>query len=153
MNSYKFTNFYGSYKWNFKFSKKSWILRLFKIHTVRILSLCSPPLLTLLTGGWCSASEAQWPLWSTDAGNDQAVISFNERLEMRANAQPDGRPVEYRWRPLFNAAVWLTPTSVQCSNAAKTRNPLKFAGVPQTNEMISALVGRSSPCCKDMWRR
>jgi len=29
--------------------------------------------------------------------------------------------------------VWLTPTTrVQCSNAAKTRNPLKFAGVPQT---------------------
>ena len=31
-----------------------------------------------------------------------------------------------------NAAVWL------CSNAAKTRNPLKLAGVPQTNETISA---------------
>ena len=45
----------------------------------------------------------------------------------------------YSWRPLFNAAVWLTPTTgVPCSNAAKTRNPLKFAGVPQTNEMISA---------------
>jgi len=25
-----------------------------------------------------------------------------------------------------------------CSNAAKTRNPLKLAGVPQTNETISA---------------
>jgi len=23
---------------------------------------------------------------------------------MWANAQPDGRPAEYRWRPLFNAA-------------------------------------------------
>jgi len=23
---------------------------------------------------------------------------------MRANAQPDGRPAEHRWRPLFNAA-------------------------------------------------
>jgi len=54
---------------------------------------------------------------------------------MWANAQRDGRPAEYRWRPLFNAAVWL------CSNAAKTRNPLKFAGVPQTNETISALSG------------
>jgi len=26
------------------------------------------------------------------------------RLEMRANAQRDGRPVEYRWHSLFNAA-------------------------------------------------
>ena len=51
--------------------------------------------------------------------------------------------------------VCLTPnTGVPCSNAAKTRNPLKFTGVFQTNEMISAaIVGRSSPYCKDMWRR
>jgi len=26
-----------------------------------------------------------------------------------------------------------------CSNAAKTRNPLKFAGVPQTTGLISAV--------------
>ena len=60
---------------------------------------------------------------------------------MWANAQRDVRPAEYRWRPLFNAAVWLTPTTrVRCSNAAKTRNPLKFARVPQTNELISAAI-------------
>ena len=64
------------------------------------------------------------------------------QLEMWANAQRDGRPAEYRWRPLFNAAVWLTPTTrVPCSNAAKTRNPLKLPGVPQTNEKISAASG------------
>ena len=34
----------------------------------------------------------------------------------------------------------LTPTTrVPCSNAAKTRNPLKFAGVPQTRQQISAV--------------
>jgi len=33
------------------------------------------------------------------------------KLEMWANAQRDGRPAEYRWRPLLNAAVWLTPTT------------------------------------------
>jgi len=27
-----------------------------------------------------------------------------EELEMLANAQRDGRPAEYRWYPLFNAA-------------------------------------------------
>ena len=38
--------------------------------------------------------------------------------------------------------VWLTPTTrVPCSNTAKTRNPLKFAAVPQTNEMVSAASG------------
>jgi len=30
---------------------------------------------------------------------------------MWANAQRDGRPAKHRWRPLFNAAVWLTPTT------------------------------------------
>jgi len=36
--------------------------------------------------------------------------------------------------------VWLTPTTrVPCSNADKTRNPLKFAGVPQTRQQISAV--------------
>ena len=38
---------------------------------------------------------------------------------MWANAQCDGRPVEYRWCPLLHAAVQLTPnTRVPCSNAA-----------------------------------
>jgi len=32
-------------------------------------------------------------------------------LETWANAQRDSRPAEYRWRPLFNTAVWLTPTT------------------------------------------
>jgi len=60
---------------------------------------------------------------------------------MWANAQRDGRPAA--WRPLFNAAkVWLTPTTtVPCSNAAKTGNPLKLSGLSQTNETISAANG------------
>jgi len=41
--------------------------------------------------------------------------------------------------------VWLTSLEcrarVPCSNAAKTRNPLKFAGVPQTGKPISAASG------------
>jgi len=61
---------------------------------------------------------------------------------MWANAQRDGRPAEYGWRSLLNAAVWLTPTTrVPCSNAAKTRNPLKLPGVTQTPETISAASG------------
>jgi len=61
---------------------------------------------------------------------------------MWANAQRDGRPAEHRWRPLS------TPQSladahyyIPCSNAAKTRNQLKFGGVPQTNETISSTSG------------
>ena len=62
---------------------------------------------------------------------------------MLAIAQRDGLPGEYRWRPLFNTAKFGSrPVSrVSCSNVAKTRNSLKFAGVPQTPELISAVSG------------
>jgi len=77
-------------------------------------------------------------------------VQLNTKLEMWANAQHDGRPAKYRWRPLFNAAVWLTPTTrVPCINAAKMRNPLKFARVPQTRQQISAV---SRPKFTILWR-
>ena len=33
----------------------------------------------------------------------QQQSAVHTELEMWANAQRDGRPAEYRWRPLFNA--------------------------------------------------
>jgi len=53
---------------------------------------------------------------------------------------------------LRSMQVWLTPTAtVSCTNAAKTRNPLKLAGVPQTNKPISGAMGQRSPYCQDKW--
>jgi len=47
--------------------------------------------------------------------------------------------------------VWLMSTTrVPCSNAAKKRNPLKLAGVPQTRQQISAVSQPSSPYCGNM---
>ena len=47
--------------------------------------------------------------------------------------------------PNIGGALYSTPQSLSdahyympCSDAAKTRNQLKFGGVPQTNETISA---------------
>jgi len=37
-------------------------------------------------------------------GLQYIVVEHIVKLEMWASAQRDGRPVEYRWRPLFNAA-------------------------------------------------
>jgi len=77
-------------------------------------------------------------------GKTKKTKETGQKLEMWANAQRDGRPAEYRWRPLLfqRRKVWLTPTTgVPCSNAVKTRNPLKFAGVPQTGQVISAVSG------------
>jgi len=78
------------------------------------------------------------PVWLEDSD-----LSRNQTktLEMWANAQRDDRPAEYRWRPpsVQRRKVWLTPTTtVPCSNAAKTRNPFQFAGLPQTTGPISA---------------
>jgi len=79
---------------------------------------------------------------TNEATDDRPTVLDALKTRMWANAQHDGRHAEYRWRPLFNAAVWLTPTTiVPCSNAAKTRNPLKLPGVPQTNETVSAASG------------
>jgi len=50
--------------------------------------------------------------------------------------------------PNIDGALCSTPQTLAdahyympCSNAVKTRNPLKLAGVPQTNERISATRG------------
>jgi len=77
----------------------------------------------------------------TQRTRTELLCSIKNKLEMWANAQRDGRPAEHRWRPLFNAAKfgWVTPTTtVPCSNDAKTRRLLKFAGVPQTGKPFLA---------------
>jgi len=69
---------------------------------------------------------------------------------MWANAQRDGRPAEYRWRPLFNAAKFGSRPLLDALQlyAAKTRNQLKFAGVPQTRQPISAASRQN---CTILW--
>ena len=47
-----------------------------------------------------SASEMMIVTKTTDL----CLSAIKFKLEMCANAQPDGRPAEHRWRPLFNAA-------------------------------------------------
>ena len=44
-------------------------------------------------------------IYRTKPKKQQRVMKkTTKQLEMWANAQPDGRPAKYRWRPLFNAA-------------------------------------------------
>jgi len=42
---------------------------------------------------FCLTSEMNW----------NRKDNFIKKTRMSANAQRDGRPTEYRWRPLFNA--------------------------------------------------
>ena len=46
------------------------------------------------------------PGWSRKKGRKTVVVIDCKAIQTRmwANAQRDGRPAKYRWRPLFNAA-------------------------------------------------
>ena len=49
-----------------------------------------------------TVNEYHTPLFTTKLVTEKHENKLTTR--MWANAQPDGRPAEYRWRPLFNAA-------------------------------------------------
>jgi len=71
---------------------------------------------------------------------------------MWADAQRDGRPAEYRWRHLFSAAVWLTPTTrMPYSNAAKTR--LGSAKPVEIRWGAANYRTASGPKCAILWER
>ena len=74
---------------------------------------------------------------------------------MWANAQPDGHPAEYiGGASVQRRKVWLTPTTrVLCSNKAKMRKPLQFAGCPKLPNQSQPSLGRSLPYCEHVWRR
>jgi len=106
-----------------------------------------------------TAQNAACARWSPGERRQQANLRWQVFMlieitttRMWANAQRDGRPAEYWWRPLFNATVWLAPTTrVPCSNAAKTRNPSKLAWVPQIRQQISAVSGPNLPKYTILW--
>jgi len=61
--------------------------------------------------------------------------------------------------PNIGGVLYSTPQSLAnahyympCSNAAKTRNQLKFGAVPQTNEMISAASAPKFTILWGIWR-
>ena len=74
---------------------------------------------------------------------------------MWANAQRDGRPVEYRWRPLFNAARCGWRPLLECRAVTPPRRETRWnlQGCPKLANRSYPLVGRSSPYYQDMRRR
>jgi len=76
-------------------------------------------------------------------------------LEMWANAQRDGRPAEYRWHPLFNAAKfgWRPLLKCRAVTLARRETRWNYLGCPELTKESQPLVGWSSPYCEDMWRR
>jgi len=50
-----------------------------------------------------------------------SYLRYRIQLEMWASAQRDGRPAEYRWRPLFNAAKFGLRALLECRAVTLTR--------------------------------
>jgi len=82
-------------------------------------------------------------------------IQSTKKTRMWANAQRDGRPAEYKWRPLFNAAKFGWRPILECRPLTLPRRETrwKLQGCPKLPERSQPLVGRSSPYCGNMWRR
>jgi len=74
---------------------------------------------------------------------------------MWANAQRHGRPAEYRWRPLFNAAKFGSRPILDCRAVTLPRRETRWnlLGCPKLPDRSQPLVGRSSPYYQDIWRR
>ena len=79
--------------------------------------------------------------------------SYSE-LDMWANVQCNGRPAEYRWHPLFNAAKFGWRPLLDCRAVTLPRRETRWnlQGYPKLVNRSQPLVGRSSPYCGDMWR-
>ena len=67
-----------------------------------------------------------------------------EQLEMWANAQRDGRPAEYRWRPLFNAAKFGWRPLLECRAVTLPRRETRWnlQGCPKLANRSQPLAGR-----------
>jgi len=73
---------------------------------------------------------------------------------MWADAQRDGRPAEYRWRPLFNAAKFGWRPLPECRAVTLPRHETRWnlQGCRKLANRSQPLVGWSSPYYEDMWR-
>ena len=74
---------------------------------------------------------------------------------MWANAQRDGRPAEYSWRPLFNAAkfVWRPLLKYRAVTKPRRETRRNLLGCPKQPNRSQPLVDGSSPYCEDMLER
>jgi len=79
------------------------------------------------------------------------VCYYYGELEMWANAQRDGRSAEYRWRPVFNAAVcWRPLLECRAVTLPRCKTRWNYLGCPKLTKGSQPLEGQSSPYCGDM---
>jgi len=74
---------------------------------------------------------------------------------MWADAQRDGHPAEYRWRPLINAAKfgWRPLLEHRAVTLPRRESRWNLQVCPKLANRSQPLVGQSSPYYEDVWRR
>jgi len=80
------------------------------------------------------------------------ILCILMQTRMWANAQCDGHPAEYRWRPLFNAAKFGWRPLIECRTVTLPRRETRWSslGCPKQPNRSQTLVGI---LYKDMWGR
>jgi len=125
----------------------SWIKYLLKtrfIPNIKYKTVCNNLYFHSYTVKWHSSFSAigNFVYFTVITSPDSSLnthAAMNTKLETWTNAQRDGRRAKYRWRPLLNAAKFGWRPLLECRAVTlTTRKPLKFAGVPQTRQQISA---------------
>ena len=108
---------------------------------------------TMTTSG--KAHHWQWKSYNITRQHTCQSTNKTEWTRMWANAQRDGRPAEYRWRPLFNAAKFGWRPLLECHAVMLPRCETRWnlQGCPKLPNRSQPLVGGSSPYSGDMWMR
>jgi len=104
-------------------------------------------------------------MWQTDDRPRYSISNNRPHLRIRivlrcgliitkmwADAQRDGRPADYRWRPLFNATKFGWRPLLECRAVMLPRRETRWnlQGCPKLLDRSQLLVGHSSPYCGDI---
>ena len=79
------------------------------------------------------------------------LIKSNQIKLQCGHAQRDGRPAEYRWRPLFNAAKfgWIPLLEYRAVTLPRRETRWNVLGCPKLANRSQPLAGRSTPYSED----
>jgi len=103
---------------------------------------------------WLHASQSS-PKWKKLFPDNSRTSTQSFTPLTFSNAQSDGCPSEYTWRPLFNAAKFGWHPLLECYAITLPRRKTRWnlLGCPKLPNRSQPLLGRSSPYCENVWRR
>jgi len=95
------------------------------------------------SAGWHQCFQFTSLIWCCWFSIQTIKAYFSYQLEMWANAQRDGRPAKYRWRPLFNAAQFGWRPLLECRAVTLLRREARWnlLGCPKLLNRSQLLVG------------